>query len=520
MKITKRRFLQTVGSIGGVGAVYRSMQALGMTGIGTASASQLNLPSGSGDGRSVAILGAGISGLVAAYELSKVGYRCTILEAAERAGGRNLTARSGDLLEENDSRQHVKFGNRPDLYANMGPARIPYHHRSILAYCKDFGVELEVFTNDNRAALFHNRERFDGQAVVSRQVNTDMRGYIAELLAKAIDRKALDSEFTSEDEERILSMLKKFGDLDDNHQYKGSSRGGFKRRQINAGLKSGEVNSPLAFSELLQSDFWIYKLHFDEFLNQNPTLFQPVGGMDKIVNAFVERVGSLIQYRSIVKEIRKSADGVRIVVQQPANSAQAVAVNADFAVCTIPAPVLAEIPNDFSADFRSAIESLEFVPAVKIAFQSGRRFWEEDQAIYGGISWTDQDITQIWYPPYGYHRENGIIMGAYIWGKDPGLRFSQMTPQERLQAAINQGEQIHSGYADEITTGISRAWLNVPFQKGAWAYSNEIRETLQKPDGPIYFAGDQVTALPGWQEGAVLAAHAAVKGISERIENG
>ncbi len=517
MNITKRRFLQTVGSIGGVGAVYRSMQALGMTGIGTASASQLSLPSGSGNGRSVVILGAGISGLVAAYELSKAGYDCTILEATERAGGRNLTVRGGDLLEESDSRQNVQFGSRPDLYANMGPARIPYHHRTILAYCKEFGVELEVFTNDNRAALFHNRERFNGKAVASRQVNTDMRGYIAELLAKAIDRNALDSEFTSEDKERILAMLEKYGDLDDNRQYKGSSRGGFKRQQINAGLKSGELNSPLAFDELLQSDFWIYKLHFDQFLNQNPTLFQPVGGMDAIVNAFNERVGTLIQYRSIVKEIRKSADGVRIVVQQPVMNGQTVVVNADFAICTIPAPVLVDIPNDFFKDYLGAIKSLEFVPAVKIAYQTSRRFWEEDQAIYGGISWTDQDITQIWYPPYGYHRENGILMGAYIWGKEPGLRFSEMTPQERLQAAINQGEQIHSGYANEIATGVSRAWLKVPFQKGGWAYSNEIRETLQKPDGPIYFAGDQASALPGWQEGAVLAAHAAVQGISERV---
>ena len=70
-----------------------------------------------------------------------------------RAGGRNLTARAGDVIHEVDSRQWVDFDHEDHLYANLGPARIPYHHRIILGYCKEFGVELEMFTNDNRAAF-------------------------------------------------------------------------------------------------------------------------------------------------------------------------------------------------------------------------------------------------------------------------------------------------------------------------------------------------------------------------------
>ncbi len=151
------------------------------------------------------ILGAGISGMAAAYELSKAGYRCTILEAAGRAGGRNLTVRGGDVIEETDGRQRVAFDRGDHLYANLGPARIPYHHRRILGCCKEFGIELEVFTNDNRAALFHNRERFGGKPVAARQVVTDTRGYIAELLAKAVDGDALDGELTGEDKERTAN---------------------------------------------------------------------------------------------------------------------------------------------------------------------------------------------------------------------------------------------------------------------------------------------------------------------------
>ena len=510
MSMTRRDFIQSLGAVAGVEAVYRTMQALGLSGAGEAHAATLDLPPGSGRGKSVVILGAGISGMTAAYELTKAGYRCTILEATGRAGGRNLTVRGGDVIEETGGRQRVDFDQGDHLYANLGPARIPYHHRALLGYCKEFGVELEVFTNDNRAALFHNRERFGGKPVTARRVMTDTRGYIAELLAKAVNAGALDSELTGEDKERILEMLVRYGGLDPDRLYKGSSRGGYRGERIHAGLKAGEVNSPLDLSEILKTDFWQYKLHFSQFLNQNPTLFQPAGGMDAIAKAFEQRVRPLIRYNSPVREIRKTPAGVRVVTGQEA-------VDADFAICTVPAPVLKDIPNDFSPETRAVIESITFVPAVKVAFQS-RRFWEDDHAIYGGISWTDQDITQIWYPPYGYHRDKGILVGAYIWDKEPGLRFSAMTPAQRLRAAIAEGERIHPEYAAEMGSGISRAWLNAPFQKGGWPGDHHASpEVLQRPDGAIHFAGDQVTGLPGWQEGAVLGAHLAVNAIHERV---
>ena len=532
--MTKRQFLQSVGAVSGVAAMYRSMNALGMASPATARPGPFELSPALGEGTSVVILGAGVSGLVAAYELSKAGYDCTILEATGRAGGRNLTARSGDVIDEEDSRQWVDFDAEDHLYANLGPARIPYHHTTILGYCRDFGVDLEVFTNDNRAAFFHNRDGFDGP-VVARQVITDTRGYIAELLAKAVNRNALDSELTGEDKEMILDLLRSYGDLDPDDLYVGSSRGGYWGSQVHAGLSPGAVNDPLDLSQLLRSDFWRYKLHFSQFLDQNPTLLQPVGGMDAIVAAFKERVESLIAYRAVVEEIRKTPDGVRIVYRTPIGSQETPgsvpplygthsghvrALDADFAICTIPAPVLRDIPNDFSSRTQRAIDSIEFTSAVKIGFQAQRRFWEEDHAIYGGISWTDQDITQIWYPAYGYIREKGIVLGAYIWDPEPGLRYSEMTPSERLQAAVAEGELIHPGYGDEMESGVSRAWAKVPFQRGGWPESYEPPARLRQPDGRVFFAGDQLSALPGWQEGAALAAQAAVTAIHERVRWG
>ena len=91
---------------------------------------------------------------------------------------------------------------------------------------------------------------------------------------------------------------------------------------------------------------------------------------------------------------------------------------------------------------------------------------------------------------------------------------------ERLKQALVEGEKVHPGYTAEMECGVSRAWLNVPLQKGAWARETEPAEeataVLREPDGPFYFAGSQITALPGWQEGAVLSAHRALHGIHDR----
>lgn len=514
--MTKRTFLQGVGAAAGAAALYRSMEALGIRMAGTAQAAPPDLPRGSGRGVDIAILGAGIAGMAAAHELSKAGYRCTILEATQRAGGRNLTVRGGDTVEEVDSRQQVGFDLGGHLYANLGPARIPYHHRAILGYCKEFDIQLEVFTNDNRAALFHNTERFGGAPVEARRVLTDTRGYIAELLAKAAGDGALDETLTPEDRERLLEMLTSFGELDKGRRYRGSTRGGHRGEHIDAGIHGGKPVEALDLRELLRTEFWEYKLDFTQYFDQNPTLLQPVGGMDAIARAFRRRVGGSIRYGSEVREIRRARDGVRIVYRQsPGGTTRSL--DADYAICTIPAPVLADIPNDFAPTTRQAIRNASFAPTVKIAFQSRRRFWEEDAAIYGGISWTDQDITQIWYPSHGYHRRNGVIIGAYVWDREPSLRYGAMSPSQRLRAATLEGERLHRGYAAQLGAGVSRAWHKVPFQKGGWPESYTAPAALQRPDGPVHFAGDQVTALPGWQEGAALSAWVVAGAIGQMV---
>src|SRR5262245_14050574 len=217
--LTRRRFLERVGMAGGSVALYETMTALGMINLPEAWAGPPQLPAGSGTGKSVVILGAGIGGLTAAYELTKANYTCQIIELTDRAGGRNHTARRGSVvIEKNEKGQTLKQVCNFDegLYLNLGPGRLPYHHRRVLHYCQDLGVALAIYVMETMANLFQTNKAFGGQAQVRRRIANDMQGYIAEMLAKAVNQNSLHQELDGDDRNRLLCLLKNFGDLGEN----------------------------------------------------------------------------------------------------------------------------------------------------------------------------------------------------------------------------------------------------------------------------------------------------------------
>src|SRR3990170_4267016 len=143
---TRRDLLMMIGKIGGAAAMYQAMTALGH-----AAETRFNGPPGLSNARpgaSVLVLGAGLAGLLAAYELTRSGYSVQVLEYQDRAGGRNYSVRGGDRIAEiGGATQTVGFA--PGNYLNPGPWRIPHHHRTLLHYSKTFGVEMEPFIQMN-----------------------------------------------------------------------------------------------------------------------------------------------------------------------------------------------------------------------------------------------------------------------------------------------------------------------------------------------------------------------------------
>ena len=213
MSLTRRQFLMRVGQAGGYSATFVMMQSLGLLAIPEASAESSKLRLVDGKGTKVVILGAGIAGLVAAYELGKAGYRCTVLEARERCGGRNWTIRGGTDVEFTSGvRQSCSFDEAS--YFNAGPARLPAIHRTMLGYCDQLAVPLEVEVNSSRGALMQSDKLNGGAPVTERQAVNDTRGHVSELLAKCVKQGALYQELTLADRERMLAFLRVYGDLE------------------------------------------------------------------------------------------------------------------------------------------------------------------------------------------------------------------------------------------------------------------------------------------------------------------
>ncbi len=446
--------------------------------------------------------------MTAALELGRLGYTCTLLEATAAAGGRVRTLRAGDIAQETDSTQLCNFDLDDDLYFNCGPARIAHHHEFLLGYCREFGVALEPFVNDNRAALLHSTSAFGGEPQIARRILADTRGNIARLLASAINQNALDQELSANDRANVLALLRQFGDLDGASDYQGSERAGFPGQETTGSRERGQLLDPRSLQELAQETFWQQRLDYTEQLDQQATMLQPVGGMDRIARAFESQLLQQIRLEAVVTQIRKLDDGARVVYTDRNGLEQVV--DADHCICTIPASVLRSIDNDFSAAHQSAIAAFAYTPAFKLAFQS-RRFWEQEQNIYGGISWTTQDITQLWYPSHGMGSERGIVLGAYVFGGGAGSTYSARTPQQRIDAAIAEGSAVHSQLAAEAARGVSVAWNKVPFQLGAWGVSDP--GVLLTPDDRLFLAGEHLSILQGWQEGAILSAYRAIDAL-------
>ncbi|MDE0855543.1 MAG: flavin monoamine oxidase family protein [Nevskia sp.] len=519
--MNRRELFRMIGVTAGSAAMFQAMSSLGFV-----AESPYQGPvelHGTPRGASVLILGAGIAGMTAAYELRNAGYKVQVLEFNSRPGGRNWTVRGGDRYTElGGETQHCTFDQ--GLYLNPGPWRIPYHHRGLLSYCKRLGVPLEGFVQVNYNAYLHSSKAFGGKPQRYREIKADYQGHVAELLAKATRQSALDASISKEDQEKLLESLRGWGALDREFRYgaslASSDRRGY-QKEPGGGLTARPVPSqPIGLGDVLESKLWQGIPNGDTF-DMQTALFQPVGGMGRIGEAFGRELGPLIRYNARVTQIQQDEHGVTAVYEDRLKPGSVLKARADWCLCTIPLPVLAEIPMNVGAELAAAIAAVPYASAIKVGLQFKRRFWEEDEHIYGGISYTDLPITNIGYPNYGYHGGGkGVLLGAYIWGLN-AMEFTAMTPQERVHKALEYGAQIHPQYTREFDGGFAMAWHRSPFTMGCYGmWSTEARErhydNLCQVDGRIALAGEHASFLGGWQEGAVTSALDAIGRLHQR----
>jgi monoamine oxidase len=509
--------LMRVGAVGGAGATYAAMQMLGLAAATPASAEQFALPAGSGKGRSVVVLGAGIAGLVSAYELRNAGYAVTVLEARDRVGGRSWTIRGRDkVLQFERPDQQANFSD--GQYFNAGPARIPSSHRAILGYARKLDVAVEPFINGNRAAGWD----FNGRVIPGRRMLSDMTGRLGELLAKSIDRHALDAEMPKEELGQFRQFLRFYAGLNEKGVLTPQPSSGFSTWP--GGYQTpGAPLKPLTLKELLPSRAAAFPQIFEAIVDMQPTMLQPVGGMDRIAEALHREVRDSIRLNSPISAIRREGNRVRI-------EHRGGVTRADYCVCTLPANLLARIPSDFSPAKKAALKDVPYLKSAKVAFEAPR-FWETDDDLYGGLAWTDRLNENVIYPSHGFHQQRGVIVGAYVAGwthPDTPESFTKLPIAEQIRISAGSIEALHPGKSRLLGSPLAINWGQVPYSEGVGAVGPDWGEAkrgaryeeLLRPEGPIVFAGEHLSYVGLWQEGSALSAHEAIKLVQQMSATG
>jgi monoamine oxidase len=521
----RRSLFRMIGAFAGASVMYRVMTELGHAGESGYSGPP-NLTHNP-KGTSVLILGAGMAGMCAAYELRKAGYQVKILEYNNRPGGRNWSLYGGDTYTElGGATQTVQFDQ--GLYINPGPWRIPHHHYALLDYCKLLNIQLEPFLQINYNTYLHSANAFGGKPQRFKAVEADFQGYVAEMLAKATHQNKLAQPVTKEDREILLEALRGWGALDERYEYaKGllsSERRGYLSDPAGGTTADPVLSDPIPMQDLLKSGLWGF-LSVSRIFDYQPTIFQPVGGMGVIGKAFGRELGPIIQYNAKVTEITQNDQGVTVAYQDSQQGGAVQTASAQWCICTIPASILSQIPINVGAPLKSAIDAIPYEASVKVGLQFKRRFWEQDEAIYGGISFTDLPISMIAYPNTRYQDSGpGVLLGGYMFGPE-AYQMTALSPAERVRKAVEWGSQIHPQYRTEYQNGVAVGWHRVPWTLGCFgSWTDETRarhyKNLCAIDGRIVLAGEHVSHLGGWQEGALLSALDTIKRLHQRVMAG
>jgi monoamine oxidase len=290
-----------------------------------------------------------------------------------------------------------------------------------------------------------------------RQARMALRGHTAELLAKAVSRDALDAPMTADDKEKLLALLSLDGGLTKDLVYANRGAAGF-REWPGAGDRPGIPADPLGLWPLVRAGYGTY-LGAEHEINQQLTMFQPVGGIDALPRGFAKRLGRRVRYGARVTEIRKTAQGARIVYVDARGTVRTV--EAPYCICAIPLPVLRTIPNDFSAPFAGAIARVAYQDSTKVGLEFKRRFWEEDDRI----------------------------------GRAGARHRRPHAPSARRWRCAKARESIRNTIPNDYPL-------------------------LTQPDGPFYLAGEHMSYINAWQAGALESARLVASAIHRRVQRG
>jgi len=453
-------------------------------------------------GKRVLILGGGIAGLVAAFELKRQGHEPLVLEAQHRVGGRVQTIRD--------------FA--PGLYAEAGAMRIPRVHDLTLAYCDLFGLELRPFVMGNPSTLVY----IDGQRMTVEEADREPDRLPFDLAdhEKGKTWTQLWSEATSEfreqyeqgGQESLDSLL---------HQYDQYSTREF---LVMRGFSEGalELYGVMSFRESNMNAAVVEQLR--EIVGRSfEDMQEIVGGMDMLPRAFYSQIADNVRFGAEITAIEQSPSDVTVHYKTHSGRYSA---KGDFAICALPFSVLRDIEvlgQGFSREKQKAIRELNYNASGKILFQVRHRFWEEEDGIVGGTTVTDLPIRRICYPSFSDPDEQrGTLLASYTWGQD-ALRWGAMDAESQIEQALEDVAKIHPSVMAEFEVGAIKDWYGDPYARGAFALfepeqQSRLQVSIVQPEGRIHFAGEHTSLYHAWIQGALESAIRAAKEVHEAPE--
>jgi monoamine oxidase len=446
----------------------------------------------------VAIVGAGMAGLVAASELLRAGHDPVILEAQQRVGGRVLTLRE-------------PFA--PGLWAEAGAMRIPSSHRLTHALIDRFGLATRPFTMDNPEAycFFHG----------TRVRHSELAGDPTTLGFDVAEHERMPpGQLWSRELEPFILLVQEKGDdawveiTEEYDQY--CIREFLELRNWSEGAI--EMFGLLFNQEALMNSSFLEMLR-EEVGGFYTDLSYIEGGSDLLPRSFLSQLASRIRFGAKMVAIDQSDDDVTVHYRTAAGR---FSHTADYAIVTAPFPVLrhVEVLTPFSRLKQRAIRQLHYDASAKVFLQFRRRFWEEDDGIIGGGTVTDLAVRNVYYPDHGRDTGRGVVLASYTWGED-AQRWGSLSPDDRIVQALEDVARIHPQATAEFEVGASKMWHDDEFAGGAFALFDPEQQTLLydaiiAPEGRIHFAGEHASLAHAWIQGAIESGLRAAAEIHDR----
>lgn len=448
--------------------------------------------SGSGESQEIVVLGAGMAGLTAAFELVKAGHRVTVLEAQERVGGRILTSR----------------GFPGGAYGELGATRIPDVHEQTLGYVDELGLELEEF--DSGDSLYFLK----GNRFVHREGDAyplDMKPIEQEKgLGMWEDYIAANFDLFGNIREGTFpapGALEAFDDLVyvDFLRQQGASEDWLRLYSADQGSEVFKIGT-IAWMVLEVADqSWDKTFHIK-------------GGNDLLPQALASRLGDRIRFGAAVRAIDHGTGSVKVTYEQGGKTR---AVTAEHVVCTLPFPILREIEVNpgFSSEKQRVISELYMMPASRACLSTATRFWK-DEGIGGlKIAKTDTPIERLWDLGSAAGGDTGMIQ-AYMQYQNAEA-FAAVAPADRQEYALTQIEAFYPQIRDELTGYTEHIWGDDPYARGAWTDllpgQASFLSVAGAAEGRVHFAGEHTSVWAGWIQGAIESGKRAAYEIDASI---